>query len=43
MLKFKGTPSELKAFISKLVEDYGAKTTIKEITQMLEARKNACM
>ena len=31
MLKFKGKPHELKAFIKSLVDKFGAKATIKEI------------
>ena len=43
MLKFKGKSWECRGFMQYLICIYGGKTTIKELTQMLEARKNACM
>lgn len=37
MLKYKGSPKELKAFFKCLIEAYGEKTTIKEICQKIGA------
>lgn len=43
MLKFKGKRKDFKNFSARLVEEYGAKTTIKEIVEMIGARANVSM
>ena len=40
MLKFKGSPKELKNFLKDTMEKYGEKTTIKEVCKMIGAVKN---
>jgi hypothetical protein len=43
MIKFKGKPWEMRGFMQYVIFTYGAKTTIKEFTQIWEARNNASM
>lgn len=37
MIKFSGKASCFKEFMAKLIETYGGKTTIKEVSQMIGA------
>lgn len=43
MLKFFGKVVDFKDFMKKLTEDYGEKTTIKEVIKMIGALKNVNM